>query len=370
MANQEIKISALSANNNLNQQNAYFVMLDTGNTTQSVSGSTMKAPGSALSTMVWSNSSHYGLDSLSDITNVVQTYSGNTNLIRNDIWGYPNDAVRMTPYEWGQAIMMASSSDAIIRWHVRETAYGNTNILGVVNIITDGATYVTYSIASQEYPLPTGYHYYVYTDNSDYSGYLYATDSSLDTITIQYSSAPPSEFYGSGYISAPSLYNQVQAQSNGVVVKVANWTEDPTYSYNWYFDTEGNFRLPQYGSILDNNNKPVGRRTSYRLNTMYSSDTVSVDASSYDEFVLALSGANLSATILPPSNAYDSQIIMWNIRYMFNADAIILDSAFRVPMTTLNWSLSAGRMDIFAAKYNGPDNMWDVISFAPGYIIF
>ena len=367
MANQEIKISALSANDNLNQQNTYFVMLDTGNTTQGVSGSTMKTPGSALSTMVWSNSAQYGL---TDLTNIVQTYSGNTNLIRNDIWGYPANAVRMTPYEWGQAIMLASTSDSIMRWHVRESATGNTTILGVANIVTDGPTWVTYNIPTQEYPLPTGYHYYVYTDNSDYSGYLVATDSTLDTITIQYSGAPPSEFYGSGWFYTPSLYNQVQAQSNGVVVKVANWTEDPTYSYNWYFDTEGNFRLPQYGSILDNNSKPIGRRTSYVLGTMYSSDTVSVDASSYNEFVVPLSGEDMTPIILPPSNAYDSQIIMWNIRYLYNADAIILDSAFRVPMTTLNWSLSAGRMDIFAAKYNGPDNKWDVISFAPGYIIF
>ena len=153
-------------------------------------------------------------------------------------------------------------------------------------------------------------------------------------------------------------------------MKVANWTETPTYSYNWYFGTDGTFRLPQYGVILDNNNKPIGKRTSYVLGTMYSSDMVGVDASSYDEYVIPLSGSGLSATILPPSNPYDSQIIMWNIRYLYNADAVILDSAFRLPMTTLNWSLSAGRMDIFAAKYNGPDNKWDVISFAPGYIIF
>ena len=367
MSNQEIKISALSANYNLNQQNAYFVMLDAGNTTQGVSGSTVKTPGSALSTMVWSNSGNYGL---TDLTTIVNTYSSNISLIRNDIWGYPNNAVRMTPYEWGQAIMMASTSDSIIRWHVRESAYGNTTILGVANIVTDGPTWVTYNIPTQEYPLPTGYHYYVSTDNSDYSGYLTATDSTIDTITIEYSGAPPSEFYGSGYLNPPFLYNQVQAQSNGVVVKVANWTEDPTYSYNWSFNTDGTFRLPQYGVILDNNNKPIGKRTSSVYSVIYASTDISVDASSFDEYVIPLSGSGLSATILPPSNPYDSQIIMWNIRYLFDAGAVILDSAFRVPMTTLNWSLSAGRMDIFAAKYNQPDGKWDVISFAPGYIIF
>ena len=366
MSDQQIKISALSANYILNEPDAYFLMVDAGNTTQGVSGSTMKTPGSALSTMVWSNSGDYGL---TDLTNIVSTYSGNLGLIRNDIWGYPSDAVRMTPYEIDQAIIMASTSDSIVRWHVRETAYGNFSILGVANIVTDGATYVTYNIPTQEYLLPTGWHYYVNADNSDYSGYLYAVDSTTDTITIQYSGAPPSDFFGGGYLYAPSLYNQVQAQSNGVVVKVANWTEEPTYAYWWSFNTDGTFQVAQ-GGIRDYNNKPIGRRTSQDLGTIYASTEITVDASSYDQFVVDLSGSGLSATFAVPDNAYDAQIIMWNVRYMFNADAIILDSNFRLPMTTLNWSLSAGRMDIFSAKFNELDNKWDVISFAPGYIIF
>jgi len=277
--------------------------------------------------------------------------------------------VRMTPYEWGQAIIMASSSNSIVRWHARESSYGNTNILGVINIVTDGYTWVTYNIGPQEYPLPTGYHYYVYADNSDYSGYVYATDSDISTITLRYSSAPPSEFSGGGYISVPSLYNQVQAQSNGVYIKAANWTETPTYSYNWLFGTDGTFKVPAPG-IIDHNNKPIGKRTSTVYENINESGNIGVDASSYDEYVIPLSASGLSANFLPPSNAYDSQIIMWNIRYLHNTDSVTLDSHFRVPMTTLNWSLSAGRMDIFAAKYNGPDNKWDVISFAPGYIIF
>ncbi len=112
------------------------------------------------------------------------------------------------------------------------------------------------------------------------------------------------------------------------------------------------------------------QRTTLTLPTVSgTSGTISSNALSAGQFVVALSGASLTATIATPSNPYDAQIIMWNLRYTTNVAAVSLAAGFRTPLTTLNWTVSANRMDIMAAKYNLLDSKWDVISFAPGYII-
>lgn len=113
----------------------------------------------------------------------------------------------------------------------------------------------------------------------------------------------------------------------------------------------------------------VKRRITTTLPTISATGTIASNALSADQFVVSLSGIALSATIGAPSNPYDAQIIMWNIRYTTNIARVLLDSSFRTPITTLNWSISANRMDIMAAKYNLLDSKWDIISFAPGYII-
>lgn len=112
------------------------------------------------------------------------------------------------------------------------------------------------------------------------------------------------------------------------------------------------------------------KRITVTLTSLTATDTIASNALSADQFVVAVSGVStLSATIGAPSNPYDAQIIMWNIRYTTNIARVLLDSSFRLPLTTLNWTISANRMDIMAAKYNALDSKWDVISFAPGYII-
>jgi hypothetical protein len=111
------------------------------------------------------------------------------------------------------------------------------------------------------------------------------------------------------------------------------------------------------------------KRTTLTLATLSTTGTLSSNALSADQFVVSLSGSALSATIGAPISAYDAQIIMWNIRYTTNIARVLLASSFRTPITTLNWSVSTNKMDIMAAKYNLLDSKWDVISFAPGYII-
>lgn len=111
------------------------------------------------------------------------------------------------------------------------------------------------------------------------------------------------------------------------------------------------------------------RRTTTTLPTVSATGTIASNALSADQFVVSLSGIALSATIGAPSNPFDAQIIMWNLRYTTNIARVSLASSFRTPITTLNWTISANRMDIMAAKYNALDSKWDIISFAPGYII-
>ena len=122
-------------------------------------------------------------------------------------------------------------------------------------------------------------------------------------------------------------------------------------------------------SATSNDASWKNKRTTLTLATLSTTGTLSSNALSADQFVATLSGIALSATIGAPSNPYDAQIIMWNIRYTTNIARVLLDSSFRSPITTLNWTVSANRMDIMAAKYNLLDSKWDIISFAPGYII-
>lgn len=121
-------------------------------------------------------------------------------------------------------------------------------------------------------------------------------------------------------------------------------------------------------SSTDNDAGWKNKRTTLTIATLSTTGTISSNALSADQFVVSLSGISLSATIGAPISAYDAQIIMWNIRYITNVAKVSLASSFRTPITTLNWTISANRMDIMAAKYNALDSKWDVISFAPGYI--
>lgn len=122
-------------------------------------------------------------------------------------------------------------------------------------------------------------------------------------------------------------------------------------------------------SATSNDASWKNKRITLTLPTLSTTGTLSSNALSADQFVATLSGISLSATIGAPISAYDAQIIMWNIRYTTNIARVLLASSFRTPITTLNWSVSTNRMDIMAAKYNLLDSKWDVISFAPGYII-
>lgn len=120
-------------------------------------------------------------------------------------------------------------------------------------------------------------------------------------------------------------------------------------------------------STTSNDASWANKRITLTLPILSTTGSVSCNALSADRFVVTLSGTSTSATFATPISAYDAQMIMWNVRYASNISLVSLASGFRTPLTTLNWSLSTNRMDIFAAQYNQPDNKWDVVSFAPGY---
>jgi len=189
--------------------------------------------------------------------------------------------------------------------------------------------------------------------------------------------------------SNTSVYSTVQSNSaqwavdsttdTGVRALTANWqnTYTTVQSNSSTWGAGGGGSLPAGGTvnqILVKNSSTANdaswknKRTTLTLATASgTSATISCNALSADQFVVALSGVALSATFAAPISAYDAQIIMWNVRYSTNIARVILASDFRTPTTTLNWSISTNKMDIFAAKYNALDSKWDVISFAPGY---
>lgn len=184
-----------------------------------------------------------------------------------------------------------------------------------------------------------------------------------------------------------SVYTTVQSNSAqwatdsttdaGVRALTANWQGTYTTVQSNSSSWGGGGSLPSGGTVnqvLVKNSATSGdaswknKRTTLTLATASgTSATISCNALSADQFVVSLSGVALSATFAAPISAYDAQIIMWNVRYTTNIAKVILASDFRTPTTTLNWSISTNKMDIFAAKYNALDSKWDVISFAPGY---
>lgn len=109
--------------------------------------------------------------------------------------------------------------------------------------------------------------------------------------------------------------------------------------------------------------------TSLVYNTFVASTSIDFDASITNEFIVPLSGTGLSATFNTPTNQNNSQIVTVNIRFMDTIDSVNLTSGYRVPLSiSLDWSLSAGYMDIMTVKYNHLDFRWDVINFASGYV--
>lgn len=103
--------------------------------------------------------------------------------------------------------------------------------------------------------------------------------------------------------------------------------------------------------------------------TITSTTTLQFDASMVDQYIISVSGSNVSAIFAYPTNGTNKQLLVWDVRFLSNNTYVELSSNFRLPTTTLNWSNSANKLDMIASKFNTQDNKWDVVSFLPGFSI-
>lgn len=192
--------------------------------------------------------------------------SGNNALIKSGHWNYPSiNGVAIQPTADGESIALKSSNSAALRWHIRDGGPSLANyapsIISINNPGTDG-NIVTFNISEQEVAPPVGYHYGVSIDTGDtqYSGRYISTASTTTTLTLDY--VVSTDSYNrdgvTGYITLPSVYNQVEARQDGIWIKNANWSEDPTFTNYWQFKTDGSISFPTrpsnaragYGEIL------------------------------------------------------------------------------------------------------------------------
>jgi hypothetical protein len=206
---------------------------------------------------------------------------------QDSIWGdFSSNSVKISPIADHEAILVQSDEQSLLRYHVRDNALQNSIVMtGVQSYNIDGSDfYITYTINTQERALPLGYHYFI-GNMGPWSGYLEVTNSTINTITVYYPSAPftegdvqdlqglPSSNFVEIYINAPSIYSQFRARSNGAYIQNANWTESPTYSYDWHFDNDGITHAP--GEIRDNYGDV---RSIPQINKYYSGgNTINID---------------------------------------------------------------------------------------------
>ena len=170
--------------------------------------------------------------------------------IKTTLWGYPTgNTQRISNAIDGEGIIVASSSSAALRWHVRDQdpSLGRAPIY--INAVTSktgtGPFEVTFDIGTQSSIPVTGYHYIVYAAGG-YPGTYMCTGSTINSVTLEYPSDPGDFLNGPGdaYFVTPSLYSQVQTLPDGVWIKNADWTESPTYAYYWQFDNSGTLNFP------------------------------------------------------------------------------------------------------------------------------
>jgi len=168
-------------------------------------------------------------------------------------WGYPsNNAVAIMPNTDGESIALKSSDAAAIRWHVRNNPDIYINPTSAT--VTAGEGYeVVFTIPEQEFIPPTGEYYYTIScpESTGFDGAFFATASNATTITFIYESDPGVFNATNARIDLPSVYNQVEADSDGVWIKNADWSSGPgSYSNYWHFTKDGSIHFP-YGPSND-----------------------------------------------------------------------------------------------------------------------
>jgi hypothetical protein len=119
-----------------------------------------------------------------------------------------------------------------------------------------------WSIGATERILPANYHYEM-NGVMGFDGYYFVPATTATTVTMQYTNPQFDEAYTASvqaldfaaeninaYLNVPSIYSQFRTRSNGAWIQNANWSENPTYSYDWHFGNDGVLDAP--GKINDN----------------------------------------------------------------------------------------------------------------------
>jgi hypothetical protein len=119
---------------------------------------------------------------------------------------------------------------------------------------------IVWAIGSTERVLPANYHYQM-NGVMGFDGYYFVPSTTAGTVTMQYTNPLFNEtwpadvqaldFAAEGitaYLGVPSIYSQFRTRSNGAWIQNANWSENPTYSYDWHFQNNGSIHFPYQSS--------------------------------------------------------------------------------------------------------------------------
>lgn len=173
------------------------------------------------------------------------------NMVKAEYWGYPDNTVQIKNAQDNDAIALASTSTAIVRWQAREQAAPVTiESWTERNDVGGGDWHITFNVDPDRVMLPD----YVYTvydaTNSDFNGEWLSVSGGTGTVTLLYDFDPTDggSLPADGFIGGPSKYSQVQADDNGVYIKTAQWDPDETHQYFWTFLHDGGLEFPD-GSV-------------------------------------------------------------------------------------------------------------------------
>ena len=121
---------------------------------------------------------------------------------------------------------------------------------------------IVWAIGPTERILPANYHYGM-NGVMGFDGYYFVPSTTATTVTMQYTNPQFIETWPAdvqalnfateninAYLNVPSIYSHFRAKSNGAWIQNANWSENPTYSYDWHFRNDGVLDAP--GQINDN----------------------------------------------------------------------------------------------------------------------
>lgn len=168
------------------------------------------------------------------------------NKIKAEYWGYPNDTVQIKNSKDNNAIALASTSDAIVRWQAREEAEG-VSIEALISVVVagEGLWDVTFSVNPDRVMLNS--YPYTVSDAGDFNASFEAVAGGTGTVTLRYDYEPEGDPTG-GIIGGPSKYSQIQANDGGLYIKTAEWNPGSSYQNFWRFKFNGDLVFPD-GSI-------------------------------------------------------------------------------------------------------------------------